>query len=523
MTIVRGSVLFATLFPVLILRKADLHVQFHPLTTPFSVVSGEFFALNTLHGITAYTASALSLTFLYLRNLSDLARLSTTITRGYELPRLNERLVYLVSFSIYTSVAYGLLQKAAHRTLLPYTSVSAHLRTELMHSVMTRLTVAAFFAMSCTTVCPVFYVFVRPIIWKYALRLARMFVKMPRSPNLPSFPLGIDLLCRSLMLSFLMAIMWESAHLFFDSFVGKTPASQGEILSDKSDDPNGTLITGLQSREKPFTQATAFEELTLIANHDKARRQTIFLEHRNGTSSWNHILRASLEVLAEIRNKHSGLQQPSQQFSKVAELAQVQPESAHQLAVKQTNIFVTRQSHKVPFEFARASEEKSSAVITNSIISAEGLWLRLHSTLSNSQVLALGWLFRACVELRATSDLPHVRVGIQAVQAISQLVVKSADEDTLGMVQWDLGVLLNCLCLTLKALESYVRTPHGEIHTPKALLQRKVLLLEQEILGTSIKLAIRDIVHRFGEHLDGMGLENETAEICQSTWNSEMI
>jgi hypothetical protein len=56
-------------------------VQFHPLTTPFSVVSGEFFALNTLHGITAYTASALSLTFLYLRNVSDLARLSTTITR----------------------------------------------------------------------------------------------------------------------------------------------------------------------------------------------------------------------------------------------------------------------------------------------------------------------------------------------------------------------------------------------------------------------------------------------------------
>lgn len=253
---------------------------------------------------------------------------------------------------------------------------------------------------------------------------------------------------------------------------------------------------------------------------------------------WKSWLKSEINTLdfnVSIYTELTNCLEPSQQFSKVAELVQVQPESAHQLAVKQTNIFVARGSHKVPFEFARASEEKSSAVITNSIISAEGLWLRLHSTLSNSQVLALGWLFRACVELRATSDLPHVRVGIQAVQgsavlevinlalAISQLVVKSADEDTLGMVQWDLGVLLNCLCLTLKALESYVRTPLGEIHTPKALLQRKVLLLEQEILGTSIKLAIRDIVHRFGEHLDGMGLENETAEICQSAWNSEMI
>jgi hypothetical protein len=34
----------------------------------------------------------------------------------------------------------------------------------------------------------------------------------------------------------------------------QTPASQGELLSAKSDDPNGTLITGLQNRDKPFTQ-----------------------------------------------------------------------------------------------------------------------------------------------------------------------------------------------------------------------------------------------------------------------------
>lgn len=71
----------------------------------------------------------------YLRNVGEQANLSTTITRfklvlailirsGYELPRLNERLVYLIYFSVFTATAFGLFQRASHRTLLPYKSVT---------------------------------------------------------------------------------------------------------------------------------------------------------------------------------------------------------------------------------------------------------------------------------------------------------------------------------------------------------------------------------------------------------------
>jgi len=46
------------------------------------------------------------------------------LTRGYELPRLNERFVYLLFFSGFTSVTFTILQKWFHRGLLPYHSVS---------------------------------------------------------------------------------------------------------------------------------------------------------------------------------------------------------------------------------------------------------------------------------------------------------------------------------------------------------------------------------------------------------------
>ena len=103
-------------------------------------------------------------------------------------------------------------------------------------------------------------------------------------------------------------------------------------------------------------------------------------------------------------------------------------------------------------------------------------------------------------------------------------MVKSAQEDSLGLVQWDIGVLINCLCLTLTALEDYVRTrPYRPNHTPLVFLQRNVVPLEQDILIKTIKLAISDIVHEFGHHLDQVGLNTSAAEFCQRAWDRELI
>jgi hypothetical protein len=47
--------------------------------------------------------------------------------------------------------------------------------------------------------------------------------------------------------------------------------------------------------------------------------------------------------------------------------------------------------------------------------------------------------------------------------------------------------------------------------------------LEQDILIKTIKLAISDIVHEFGHHLDQVGLNTSAAELCQRAWDRELI
>jgi len=107
------------------------------------------------------------------------------------------------------------------------------------------------------------------------------------------------------------------------------------------------------------------------------------------------------------------------------------------------------------------------------------------------------------------------------VLAISRMFVMSADED-IGLVQYDLGIWLNCLCSALKTVEDYIRLfPETQNHTPTSFLSKKNLISEQDALIKAIKLAIMDVVRRFEKHLNQIGLSQEAADICQRVWEME--
>lgn len=158
-TSVRAIVLFATVFPVLILRKADLHggcpisvlqlanAQCSRILPPFydsfRSLERDCFAQHD-----AYYDHLLDLSSRVDMPVPPQHRPSCEVNHnyvavslymnkadirsGYELPRLNERFVYMLFFSTMISIVYGFLQKALHRTLLPYNPVSVSLHSRSM-------------------------------------------------------------------------------------------------------------------------------------------------------------------------------------------------------------------------------------------------------------------------------------------------------------------------------------------------------------------------------------------------------
>jgi len=79
--------------------------------------------------------------------------------------------------------------------------------------------------------------------------------RLNRSSTLPSFPVGAGMFIRSLWLSFLIGVMWQISNIAFDVYFTQKPLSaDGKTISEKSPDPNGTLISGLKASSAPLTQ-----------------------------------------------------------------------------------------------------------------------------------------------------------------------------------------------------------------------------------------------------------------------------
>lgn len=222
------------------------------------MVGKEILSVSTIHSALAYIVSSLCVSLIYLRNVSEQANLSTTVTRfklfptmlisrGYELPRLNERLVYLIYFSIFTSTAFSLFQRAIHRTLLPYRSVMVKcsessfcwylLRHTYGQSLYMRL--GSEWWSRASSHCHLHFLR-RFSIWLLDPQSGNMLcdlpehlsskppqvfhclkARMPRSSTLPDFPASLGLFFRSMWLAFVMTSMWEAANLFFDAFITK--------------------------------------------------------------------------------------------------------------------------------------------------------------------------------------------------------------------------------------------------------------------------------------------------------------
>ncbi|PWW72430.1 hypothetical protein C7212DRAFT_227285 [Tuber magnatum] len=247
---------FLSVFPILILRISQLHVGARSYATVFHAMKTYMGSFSTYSTLLTYSFASLVFAFLYLWSGSKDDRLGLIIEgKSYERPRLNERFLYMIFFAYYT----GFVQAVLHlyedrgRLQLPhlYLSPKAAFKKKLVEVPSGALHMALISA--CTA--PFAYMPFRGVIWHYTLVTAKAFYWLNRSSTLPSFPVGAGMFIRSLWLSFLIGVMWQISNIAFDVYFTQKPLSaDGKTISEKSPDPNGTLVTGLKASQAPLTQ-----------------------------------------------------------------------------------------------------------------------------------------------------------------------------------------------------------------------------------------------------------------------------
>ena len=97
----------------------------------------------------------------------------------------------------------------------------------------------------------IYAIFIRHRAWHLSLSLAQLLWDMPAAAVLSYLPPSpIWLVLQSLYAQFLLLLLWESSNTLFSAFVAQEPLRKGQLLSDESRDPNGTLLNGLQSKRE---------------------------------------------------------------------------------------------------------------------------------------------------------------------------------------------------------------------------------------------------------------------------------
>lgn len=168
---------------------------------------------------------------------------------------------------------------------------------------------AFFLAIITVFTGPLSYMFVRSGIWHYTLMVARTLFWLNRSSTLPAWPVGGGMFIRSAWIAFLLGLIWESAHVAFDVHFSQEPIKEGKTISEKSPDPNGTLVSGLKSSGL-LTQVMAFSELVFIANNSPARRKSIFTDVNRKPTIWEQILKECLVVIEDVGMKLTEIGKP---------------------------------------------------------------------------------------------------------------------------------------------------------------------------------------------------------------------
>lgn len=98
---------------------------------------------------------------------------------------------------------------------------------------------------------PLFYaLFIRSMAWKYSLLIAELLWDVPRSRLSYIPPYHISLIIRSFTSGSLLLTLWEVSNKAFTAYAAQEPLKEGQPLTSKSTDPNGTLLIGLQSKRE---------------------------------------------------------------------------------------------------------------------------------------------------------------------------------------------------------------------------------------------------------------------------------
>ncbi|KAK7204803.1 nucleoporin protein Ndc1-Nup [Myxozyma melibiosi] len=535
----RAIVLTAGIFGIYVLRKARLHVDDRTPPSLLYQLKQRIFCKSYSRILIVYSFYVALFLFFYCREFSGLTVFAPK--KAFELYRLNEKRVSLSVLALVDAAIFSAYYCWFDLDRIQLSNVKDDPMQEVLRSVVPSITLALKLSvLSILSFVTVIYPSVRSSVWIFSLNIARFFTKfnkeheLHRSNIMGPFPFPIF---HWFLFTFLLFFSWRMANYMFNIYLARGSRHRGKLISEKSSDPNGSLITGLRSTKRLFTKRTAFQELAYIAQNDGRRRDNIYRDIEKPTI-WSQICSECISVVTDMRNMFSLDKKAvaGKTNAPAASRPPIQPTPSSSptpvtIKPRKDNIFVSSRASPVASVENRVlkSVQDPQAVQSTVVIG----WL------DQLQATAKAWFkaanayreiflkhpisipFRWTIERKVARLASNKDMYSDAVTALSYFLDYSLAEDTYGTVQHDIPRIMNELEITMTALEKFQMNQPLEPSDTAAWLYREsagkpIDLPELNEIYDITEEGFLRIYQRFAEYLHDIPLTSNVKQRCQS-------
>ncbi|KAJ2492270.1 Nuclear pore complex subunit [Coemansia sp. RSA 2050] len=259
----------------------------------------------------------------------------------------------------------------------------------------------------------------------------------------------------------LTALAWELAHRLFETVV-----TEPTRICTLSLDRNACLLNGLKHKSSPLIQHLAYQELYRLTMFDAEQRKGLLtdIDRQEGTM-WRLVSEQCMGVIkvateqlrAQNPVKESKASGPSKLAAKPAEV----PAQSRAGGAPMKDILL--QSRRAGQALPMAPAKPTVAAQDLFGPEAQGLekyvLTALRDTLLQS-VVGQRILMRS-LSAQSTSALSNFQQQVWAVRSLMRLVECSINEDSFGVVQKDIALVLSTLFAYLIELERCIASPSG--------------------------------------------------------------
>ncbi|XP_012059275.1 PREDICTED: nucleoporin NDC1 [Atta cephalotes] len=325
--------------------------------------------------------------------------------------------------------------------------------------------------------------------------------------------LNLSLIWQLWLYQFIFMLIINYTNTLFEIYLTEwTPFKFGLSGAYTPDSSETTLIDVLSMDKIPIMQYLGYLDLVTLAQKDKMRRSMLFTLSQPGGHpyNWNCVVQKSTNLLKKFSLDLNAISTKSQDQSCYSTLtARVPP-------VQQSKYIYHMRKLVPDIAPIPVSEDVREAPYSGSFIQK---FIKQKKDAFIAYLLSkplINYIFGEQDDNKIRYALQNGQLMIWAAEAISSLTVFSLSEDSYGIVQKDVPVIINTLLSVKQALDKLSKS---------AMLARKMQAddkLIREIfisLRSAIKRSLYRIVTNFEPYINDLSLELPIIEQLQSFLN----